>query len=761
MTSFSQKSSPKSSAKAEPKASRKARTFKSALALLLVFGVSFAAADAYVRIRINGKNLSWSNPNVTWRLNTAGSDNISDDSHIAAIEHGFQAWEDVNGSAYDFTRGADTASIDPAPNSTHIVGFDETNSSGYFPPGSGIVAITPISFNTSNGSLLDADILFNGSQFTFSTDGSPGTFDVQDVLTHEIGHFIGLDHSPQVTGSMWPFVSTGQWLHRSLTADEEAGASAIATAGTAAKLTGTIQRSAGSTKIPGALVSAIRVSDGRLMGMAMTNNSGVFSLKGILAADYWLHVTPMEGGMAESHLTGNGNVETDFAADFYGGFGSPTVHSLGVGATLNVGTLAMDSDISMRDNANSAVLLKRGQASIVTIFGTGFENGAMTMTSKATGLTISNVSSGSSFVRGTVTAVVGASIGTYDLYLRNSSGDLEVASGVIEVVADEPTISELSTATGSIVGGETIAVRGTNFQNGAYVLFGGIEAAAVAFVNATTLNVTTPVASAGLVDLAIHNPDGQQAISDDAFTFTGSAVFNAVLPTAGQAKGGTTLYIVGNNFSAQTQVLIDGVAASTTFVTSKIMQAVAPAHVAGSVDLVLRNPSSADATVSSGFTYVATPDPRITSFTPSSGPKAGGTLVRIFGVSLADVAQVKFGVDPASGQGGKLATLVDLISGTEVEALTESNATSGNFGLMLLMANGQGAISSGFTFEAGAGAAAAGDGGGGGGCSANFHSEGDVDLRGEIPGWAALLFGWWGLRRRLRKQPVPVRIPVE
>ena len=760
MMFFSQKSSPKSSAKAEPQASRNTRTFKSAFALLLVFGVSFAAADAYVRIRINGKNLAWSNPNISWHLNTAGSDNISDDSHIAAIEHGFQVWEDVTGSTYNFTRGADTESIDPSPTGTHIVGFDETNSSGFFPPGSGIVAITAISFNTSNGNILDADILFNGSQFVFSTDGSPGTFDVQDVLTHEIGHFIGLDHSPQVTGTMWPFVSTGQWLHRSLTADEEAGASAIATAGTAAKLTGTIQRSAGSTKIPGALVSAIRVDDGRLMGMAMTNNSGIFSLKGIPAADYWLHVTPLEGGMTEAHLTGNGDVETDFASDFYGGFGSPTVYTLDTGATLDVGTLDMGSDITMRDNANGAVLLKRGQASVVTIFGTGFESGAMTMTSKTTGLTITGVSSGTSFVRGTVTAAIGANVGTYDLYLRNSSSDLEVASGVIEVIADAPSIVGLSTVTGSIVGGETFTVSGTNFQNGAYVLFGGIEATAVSVVNATTLNVTTPAAPAGLVDLAIHNPDGQQTISSDAFTFTGSAVFNDILPTAGQASGGTTLYIVGNNFSTQTQVLIDGVAASTTFVTSRIMQAVAPAHAVGSVDLVLRNPSSSDTTVSSGFTYVANPDPRITSFTPSSGPQAGGTLVRIFGASLADIAQVKFGVDPTSGQGGKLASLMESISGTQVEAMTDSNATSGNFGLMVLTANGQGAISSGFAFEAGAGAAAAADSGGGG-CSANFHSEGDVDLRGEIPGWAALLFGWWGLRRRLRKQPVPVRIPVE
>ncbi|MFK5957197.1 MAG: IPT/TIG domain-containing protein [Planctomycetota bacterium] len=736
------------------------RTWKSALALLVVFGVSFSAADAYVRIRINNKNLAWSNSNITWQLNTTGSDNIADESFIPAIEHGFQVWEDVTGSTLNFTRGADTTSVDPAPNSTHIVAFDENNSSGYFPGGSGIVAITPISFNTANGAILDADILFNGSQFNFSTDGTPGTFDVQDVLTHEIGHFVGLDHSPQVAGTMWPFVSTSQWLHRSLTPDEEAGAIAIASAGGQSRLTGTIRRLTGSNKIVGAVVSAIRASDGRLMGMATTNNNGIFNIKGIPAANYWIHVTPLEGGMTAAHLTGNGAVETDFRAAFYGGFDSPTTHTLNAGATLNVGILDVGDDIAMRDNANGAVLLKRGQASIVTIFGTGFENGAMTMTTKTAGLSISNVSSGTSFVRGTVTASSGATLGTYDLYLRNSAGDLEVASGVVEVIADAPTISGLSATTGSIVGGETLTVSGSNFQNGAYVLFGGVEAANVTFVSSTTLTVTTPVSSAGLVDVAIHNRDGQQTTLSSGFTFTGSAVFQDLLPTAGQSSGGTRLYIVGNNFSAQTQVLIDGVSATTTFVTTKIMQAIAPAHAAGQVDIILRNPASADTLVSNGFTYVATPDPRINSFTPSNGPKAGGTLVRIFGVSLSEIAQVKFGVDPTSGQGGKVATLMDLISATEVEAITDSNANAGNFGLMVLTNSGQGAVSSGFTFN-GTSSPATASGGGGGGCSADFEREGPFDLSGEIPGWAVLFFGWWGIRRRLRKRPVPVRIPVE
>lgn len=762
MTHSSPKSSPKSSAKAEPTASKmRPRRWTRFLALALACGLGFSAADAYVRIRINGKNLEWTNPNITWRMNSAGSDNISDGSHEPAIEHAFQNWEDVVGSNINFTRGADTNSVD-ASGSSSIVAFDENNSSGYFPSGSGIVAITPISFNTSTGAILDADILFNGSQFNFSTDQTPGTFDVQDVLTHEIGHFIGLDHAPQVAGTMWPYVTSGQWLHRSLTDDDAAGATAISSVGTPAKLTGTIRRASGSAKLAGAVVSAVRTSDGRLLGMATTNNNGIFSIKGLPAANYWVHVTPLEGGMTTANLTGNATIETDFAAGFYGGYAVPTTFTLGAGATVDCGTLDMDDDITMRDSANSALLLKRGQASILTIFGTGFSAGAMSLETKASGLSITNVTSGTSFVRGTVTATGSAAYGTYDLYIRNGSGDIEVASGAVEVIHDAPTIVGLDTNTGSMVGGEVVTITGTNLQDGSYVLFGGVEAASVNFVNDTTLRATTPAATPGLVDLAIHGPDGQQVRSSNAFTFTGSPVFNDMLPTAGQDSGGTRLYISGNNFSAQTKVLIDGVQASTTFMTSKVLQVVTDAHAEGDVDLTLRNAGSPDTVISNGFTYVDSPDPRITSFTPNAGPKAGGTLVRIFGVSLADIAEVKFGVDPVSGQGGKLASLIDQINSSNVEAMTDANPNAGNFGLMVRTSNGQGAIASGFTFEGGGSiAASAGSGGGGGGCSANLKQHGPVDFRGDLPGWAALFGGYLLLRRRLRRRPAPVKVPVQ
>ena len=91
MTDSSPNSSPKSSANARlDQHGRRPRKWLRGAAVILAFAAGFGAADAYVRIQINGKSLQWSNPTITWRLNANGSDNIDDDSHIAAIEHGLE-----------------------------------------------------------------------------------------------------------------------------------------------------------------------------------------------------------------------------------------------------------------------------------------------------------------------------------------------------------------------------------------------------------------------------------------------------------------------------------------------------------------------------------------------------------------------------------------------------------------------------------------------------------------------------------------------
>ena len=63
-----------------------------------------------------------------------------------------------------------------------------------------VVAITRTRYNVLNGAMIDIDIAFNGDpvslvtreHFYWDTAGDPNALDVQNVATHEIGHYSGL-----------------------------------------------------------------------------------------------------------------------------------------------------------------------------------------------------------------------------------------------------------------------------------------------------------------------------------------------------------------------------------------------------------------------------------------------------------------------------------------------------------------------------------------------------------------------------------------
>ena len=107
--------------------------------------------------------------------------------------------------------------------------------------GDSVIATTTTTANRLTGQILDTDIELNdapssaGTKFTFSvvdvlpcpTASGTGCIDVQNTVTHEAGHTLGLDHSPDPNATMYANAPPGETSKRRLGTDDIAGICAI------------------------------------------------------------------------------------------------------------------------------------------------------------------------------------------------------------------------------------------------------------------------------------------------------------------------------------------------------------------------------------------------------------------------------------------------------------------------------------------------------------------------------------------------------
>lgn len=80
------------------------------------------------------------------------------------------------------------------------------------------VALTTVTYRPSSGQILSADIEFNTADFayTLDPDSENHAIDFQNALTHEVGHFLGLDHTQVKEATMYPTAEPGETIKRKL-----------------------------------------------------------------------------------------------------------------------------------------------------------------------------------------------------------------------------------------------------------------------------------------------------------------------------------------------------------------------------------------------------------------------------------------------------------------------------------------------------------------------------------------------------------------
>jgi len=164
-------------------------------------------------------------PNTDWRLSAnyliPSNQSISSAETEIIIQEAFDEWGNPGCSEFDAEQKPN-GSGDPFGNSSNnLVGF-YSNWPGNL--GSTTLAITAPSWTGFSCHIGNADMIINADTTNW-IDGNPPTWnqaDLRSVITHEVGHWIGFDHSNYDGSSMTAYYS-GNTAERTLTCNDTEG----------------------------------------------------------------------------------------------------------------------------------------------------------------------------------------------------------------------------------------------------------------------------------------------------------------------------------------------------------------------------------------------------------------------------------------------------------------------------------------------------------------------------------------------------------
>ena len=663
-----------------------------------------AAVSAHVRLKnpLNGNYLKWNNPtDVTVVINSTGSDDITDGSHTPAIQNAIAAWNEVGGTTAHMREVISSTQrnrTDWESNDLHMILFDEDNSSGFFPEGSATVAVTPIWFYSS-GRISDADVLFNGAGFEFTTSAEAGKFDVQDVATHEIGHLLGLDHSGWAGASMYPYVDESVTLHRSLSLDEVGGLRHAYPSGSFARITGSVVREQGGSPVAGAHV-VVRSSDGRPARSLLTDTAGAFTLYGLEQGNYSLYVDPLDQPVSASNLGGGWTIQTDFGSAHSGNV------TVSAGETHDIGTLFVPPSTGTSLGRNSddyPLACEIGETTLVMVRGTALFPGTLLSSSDPT-LVIGEPNWNGWSVTFQVTVPPGSLTGHVDLEVLSSMGELSILPAALELTPKAPSVTNVIPAVGTTVGGTDLLIQGAEFRSGARVVIGDVvysDGEGCAVLDDSTIQLTTVAGVVGTRDVVVIDPAGVEGRRVGGYSYQDLPTVQSVFPDAGSLEGGTQVVLTGVEFASGATVFINGVQQTgvTWIDSTKIEFTTISSRVLGLQLLEVVHPDGTRATNSFQFTH--TQDPQIIVCAPISGARSGGEVLTLRGRSFTPEMEVWFGVDPDTGGGGVMAAGVIWLNETTLEVVTPAHDPGHVDLLVLSMDSGQAdTLINGFQYKA-------------------------------------------------------------
>ena len=274
------------------------------------------AAQTTRRIRWPKKTIEVS---LSTSLMTPGSHIKPDSDVIGAARRALARWASLASINFVVSwSGATSISPSDAGDGISLITIADTVDNEAFNSDS-TAGRTRVFYDPETGAIAEADVSINprprteeGTEIQFSTDGTPGTYDLEATFTHEIGHLLGLDHSAVLGSTMQgrqAFNGTfglPALTERTLSEDDRQKIRSLY--GPKLKL-GRIEGKLADNRTPGVLVplSGVNVwaeslTTGKVVASDVSTDDVSYTMEGLAAGQYRVLVSPRaEGGGIVAH----------------------------------------------------------------------------------------------------------------------------------------------------------------------------------------------------------------------------------------------------------------------------------------------------------------------------------------------------------------------------------------------------------------------------------------------------------------------------
>lgn len=227
-----------------------------------------------------------------------------------SVRAAFAQWQAIPNTKIRFEEAAPIA----AP--TNLSALDGRNDIVWLSPGtygqgdlgerisltSGTIALTVLALDfdfdgNSSGTIVEADTVIN-RDLNFTTDySSPSSSEIflESTLLHEIGHWLGMNHSPLGAATLWWYSGNGVGAGAGLSSDDISYARSTYGQTAALQADGVVSGTviSGGNAVSGALVS-VEQTNGIVVAGSITEPNGTFRIPGIPAGSYRLRAYPCD-----------------------------------------------------------------------------------------------------------------------------------------------------------------------------------------------------------------------------------------------------------------------------------------------------------------------------------------------------------------------------------------------------------------------------------------------------------------------------------